>query len=113
MHWHEMHDEMFYTTKGTVRFHVIPTEDQPEKQIDAHTGDFVSVPVRAPHTFSNPFDEEAIFINTYTPSFYINYFKLLGQMIGDGPMTPEKNAEAMAHFATLPVPKEYIEKHVG
>jgi hypothetical protein len=65
------------------------------------------VPVRAPHTFSNPHAEEAKFFNTYTPAFYINYFKLLGSMIAEGEMmTPEKNLEAMANYATLPVPKE-------
>jgi hypothetical protein len=67
----------------------------------------VSVPTRAPHTFSNPHDEEAKFFNTFTPAFYINYFKLLGTMIAEGEMmTPEKNLEAMANYATLPVPKE-------
>jgi hypothetical protein len=60
------------------------------------------VPVRAPHTFSNPFNEEAIFVNTYTPAFYINYFKLLSEMVEDGEgMTPEKNMKAMANYATL------------
>jgi hypothetical protein len=72
-------------------------------------GDFVSVPVRAPHTFSNPFNEEAVFINTYTPAFYINYFKLLNEMVEDGHgMTPEKNKKAMANFATLIVPEEKL-----
>lgn len=28
--------------------------------VDAKAGDYVSVPIRAPHTFSNPFDEEAV-----------------------------------------------------
>jgi len=91
-HWHEMHDEMFLTTQGTVRYHIPGKPD-----VDAKLGDFVSVPVRAPHTFSNPFDEEAKFFNTYTPAFYINYFKLLGSMIAEGePMTAEKNLAAMA-----------------
>ncbi|KAF2400339.1 RmlC-like cupin [Trichodelitschia bisporula] len=101
-HWHEMHDETFLTTQGTVRFHI---PNQPD--IDAAVGDFVSVPVRAPHTFSNPHDEEAKFFNTYTPAFYINYFKLLGELTsGDEKMTPAKNLVAMANYATLPVPKE-------
>ena len=66
----------------------------------------MAVPIRAPHTFSNPFDEEAKFLNTYTPAFYINYFKMLGEMIEEGaPMTPDKNMRAMASFATIPVPK--------
>ena len=75
-----------------MRYHIPGKPD-----VDAKLGDFVSVPVRAPHTFSNPFDEEAKFFNTYTPAFYINYFKLLGSMIAEGePMTAEKNLAAMA-----------------
>ena len=31
-------------------------------------------------TFSNPTDQEAKFFNTFTPAFYINYFKLLSEI---------------------------------
>ena len=48
--------------------------------IVAKLGDYVTVPTRAPHTFSNPYDEEAKFFNTYTPAHYINYFKLLATL---------------------------------
>ncbi|KAF1986248.1 RmlC-like cupin [Aulographum hederae CBS 113979] len=99
-HWHEMHDETFLVTKGTIRFHIPGKPD-----VDAKVGDYVVVPIRSPHTFSNPFDEEGIFFNTYTPAFYINYFKLLASMLKEGEtMTKEKNLEAMANYATLPVP---------
>ena len=92
------------TAQGTVRYHIPGKPD-----VDAKLGDFVSVPVRAPHTFSNPFDEEAKFFNTYTPAFYINYFKLLGSMIEEGgQMTKEKNLLAMANYATLPVPQDQL-----
>jgi mannose-6-phosphate isomerase-like protein (cupin superfamily) len=60
-----MHDEVFFTTKGTVRFHALDGQT-----IDAKVGDTMTVPTRSPHTFSNPFDEEAVFINTYTVSQY-------------------------------------------
>lgn len=52
-HWHEMHDETFYITKGSVRFHVpdASEEGKDKKIIDAKTGDYVVVPIRAPHTF--------------------------------------------------------------
>jgi quercetin dioxygenase-like cupin family protein len=89
--WHEMHDETFLVTQGTVRFHV-PASANPELakegtagngevHIDAANGDYVTVPIRAPHTFSNPFDEQAKFVNTYTPAFYINYFKIIGKYV--------------------------------
>ncbi|KAF2754672.1 hypothetical protein EJ05DRAFT_503624 [Pseudovirgaria hyperparasitica] len=115
MHWHEMHDETFLVTQGTLRFNVLE-----DKVVDAATGDYVVVPPRAPHTFENPFDEDAKFFNTYTvqslmkppggyaltsqPAYYINYFKLLATMAEDGkPMSKEANIEAMARYATLPV----------
>lgn len=102
-----MHDEFFVTTAGTIRFH-LPDPDDPTKEttIDAPYGGAVTVPIRAPHTFSNPFDEEAKFLNTYTPSYYINYFKMLGQLLANSEkMTPEANKAAMANFATIPIPK--------
>ncbi|KAJ5729839.1 hypothetical protein N7540_009073 [Penicillium herquei] len=99
-HWHEMHDETFLVLKGTARFH-IPGKDH----IDATVGDYVVVPTRSPHTFSNPTDEEAVIYNSFTPAFYINYFKLLGGFVRDGEFTPEANARAMSYFATIPVPE--------
>ncbi|EOA85430.1 hypothetical protein ACJQWK_07041 [Exserohilum turcicum] len=97
-HWHEMHDETFLVTKGTVRFHA------PDgAEYDAHVGDYVTVPIRAPHTFSNPTNEEAKFFNTFTPAFYIDYFKMLADMSKtDAVMSKEKNLEAMSRFATIP-----------
>lgn len=74
-HWHEMHDETFLVTQGKMQFHGLRGET-----IEAGVGDYVTVPTRSPHTFSNPYDEEAKFFNTYTPAFYINYFKMLSQM---------------------------------
>lgn len=105
-----MHDETFFVTQGTVRFHV-PASANPslagenahgEAHIDAHAGDYVTVPIRAPHTFSNPNDSEAKFINTYTPAFYINYFRIIGKLMEEGkPMNPDINKKAMAIFATI------------
>ncbi|WPH01315.1 Hypothetical protein R9X50_00415400 [Acrodontium crateriforme] len=97
-HFHEMHDEGFYVTKGKVRFHT------PGQHIDAGPGDLVTVPIRLPHKFSNPFDEEAVFINTITPGFFVRYFEYLEEMIGDGKtLTREVNMEALKRFATVPL----------
>ena len=98
-----MHDETFLVTKGTVRFHTTGLKE-PQPDINAKAGDFVTVPVRAPHTFSNPFNEEARFFNTFTPAFYVNYFKLMAKMVEEqGKYTPEINKAAMSAFATIPV----------
>jgi mannose-6-phosphate isomerase-like protein (cupin superfamily) len=97
-HWHEMHDETFLVTQGMVRFHAPDSTHH-----DAHVGDYVTVPIRAPHTFSNPTDKEAKFFNTFTPAFYIDYFKILAEISkSDEKMSKEKNIEVMARFATMP-----------
>ncbi|KAK7892715.1 hypothetical protein LTR67_006952 [Exophiala xenobiotica] len=97
-----MHDETFLVTQGILRFHALNGQT-----VDAKQGDYVTVPTRSPHTFSNPYDEEAKFFNTYTPAFYINYFKLLAKLGEEGkPMNPEANRRAMAYFATIGVADE-------
>ena len=105
-HWHEMHDETFYITKGTIRFHIPDTssgqEGKDKKIVNCKAGDYMVVPARAPHTFSNPGDEEAKFFITCTPGFYINYFKLLSGLANpDQPVPVEVNMQAMAMFATV------------
>lgn len=93
-----MHDETFLVTQGIVRFHGPDGTYQ-----DAQVGDYVTVPIRAPHTFSNPSDGESKFFNTYTPAFYIDYFKILAELSkSDERMSKEKNLEVMSRFATMP-----------
>lgn len=93
-----MHDESFLTLAGTVRFH-----GPDNSHTDAAPGDYVTVPTRAPHTFSNPFDVEARTFFTCTPAFYIDYFKMLADASkNDVKMSKEKNIEIMARFATVP-----------
>ncbi|KAL8725033.1 MAG: hypothetical protein Q9166_007608 [cf. Caloplaca sp. 2 TL-2023] len=98
-HFHEMHDEGFYVTKGKVRFH-----SPGRGHLEAGPGELVTVPIRLPHKFSNPFDEEAVFINTITPGFFVRYFDYLEEMIGEGTtLTPEVNMAALKRFATVPL----------
>ena len=103
-----MHDESFLITQGTVRFHTTGHKDA--RDYDAKTGDYVVVPVQAPHTFSNPFNEEARMFSTMTPGFFVNYFKLLSQLADGGPVTREGAGHAMAAYATLSVRPEIGEK---
>ncbi|KHN94884.1 RmlC-like jelly roll fold protein [Metarhizium album ARSEF 1941] len=105
-HFHEMHDEGFYVTKGKVRFHV-----PGRPSVDVAAGEMVTVPVRLPHKFSNPFDDEAVFINTATPGFFVRYFEHLENLIGEGKvLTPEVNAEALKRFATIPLAPGDVER---
>jgi len=94
-HLHRMHEETFFVTQGTIRFAVN------EEQYDVKVGDYVVVPVGAPHTFSNPFDEPAAFLSTFTPAYYVNYFRELGKTMSAG---KEPSADDMStirsHYAT-------------
>lgn len=64
-----------------------------------------------PHKFSNPFDEEGIFINTITPGFFVRYFEYLEELIGEGKtVTPEINMQALKRFATVPLDEDTINK---
>lgn len=73
-------------------------------------GDYITVPIRAPHTFSNPTDKPAKFFNTYTPAFYIDYFKIMAEVSkSDDKMSKEKNIAVMSRFATMPA-KEMLEE---
>ncbi|RSL51908.1 hypothetical protein CEP53_008264 [Fusarium sp. AF-6] len=105
-HFHEMHDEGFYVKKGTVRFHLPGRPD-----IDCKAGEMLTIPIRLPHKFSNPFDEEAVFINTATPGFFIRYFEHLEALNGSGKeLTPEANIAALRRFATIPLSEEDVKR---
>lgn len=71
----------------------------------------VTVPIRLPHKFSNPFDEEAVFMNTATPGFFIRYFEYLEGLIGEGKqLTQEANRAALLRFASVPLTPEDVAK---
>lgn len=95
-HYHAMHDETFLVTKGTVRF---ATASGP---LDVAAGGYVVVPVGAVHTFSNPFDEPAVFFNSFTPAYYVQYLRDLSQLEASGGLTPARILATMAHYATEP-----------
>ncbi|KAI1442067.1 RmlC-like cupin [Annulohypoxylon stygium] len=98
LHWHEMHDETFLVLSGRMRFFV-----KDGGIVDCTEGDYVTVPVRSVHTWGT-LGEGCKFLNTFTPSYYINYFKILSQMTEEGkPMDKEINKKAMSYFATIGV----------
>jgi quercetin dioxygenase-like cupin family protein len=71
LHLHRMHDETFLVTKGTIRFNT------GDKTFDARAGDYVVIPVGVAHTFSNPFGDTAVFFNTFSPAYYVNFLREL------------------------------------
>lgn len=92
-HLHRMHDETFLVTDGRLRFTTA------EGHFDVGAGGYVVVPVGARHTFANPFAETAVFFNTFTPAYYVDYLRDLSQLTD---LTPQNILKVMAAYATLP-----------
>ena len=95
-HIHREHDEVFIVTAGKLRF-VSDSES-----VDVEAGGVVVVPVGTSHTFSNPFDAPATFLNTYTPDLYIGYFRDLAKLPVNeqGLLSPADIGQTMARYAT-------------
>ena len=95
-HKHWEHDEGFLVTRGRLVFTVGQTD------YDAPSGTFVMVPVGEPHTFANPFVEEAEMISTFTPDFYVGYFRELSELARSGSLSVDSVRALMAKYATEP-----------
>ncbi len=99
-HRHREHDEGFFVTRGKLVFTVgSDTHEVP-------TGTFVMVPIGEPHTFANPFDEDAEFITTFTPDFYVQYFRDIEALATGSGLTVEGVKALMERYATEPVSSE-------
>lgn len=86
--------------KGTATF------TSREAKITAGAGDYVVVPTCSPHTFGNDGEEELVMYNTFSPAFYIDYFRVMAAMAAaseDGKLTPGMSREAMERYATLQI----------
>jgi mannose-6-phosphate isomerase-like protein (cupin superfamily) len=96
-HRHEQHDEGFYVVTGTAQFTVGDTT------YEAGQGTLVMIPPGAPHTFANASDELVVLLNTFTPDFYVQYFRDLRDMIQAGhQISDETLAGVMARYGTVP-----------
>ncbi len=94
-HIHHAHEEGFYILEGELEF-LAGTETMRVSQ-----GAFVMVPIGTIHTFSNPTDKPARFLNTFTPPLYLGYFEELSQLIqADVAPGPQRFAELMARYDT-------------
>lgn len=94
-HIHHAHEEVFYILEGELEFLA------GAETVRASAGTFVMVPIGALHTFSNPTDKPARFLNTFTPPRYIRYFEEMSQLLqaGVAPGSPQF-AELMARYDT-------------
>jgi len=94
-HIHHAHEEGFYILEGELEF-LAGTETMRVSQ-----GAFVMVPIGTVHTFSNPTDKSARFLNTFTPPLYLGYFEELSKLIQtDVALDPQQFAELMARYDT-------------
>ena len=94
-HVHHAHEEVFYVLEGALEFLA------GAETVRASAGTFVMVPIGALHTFSNPTDKPARFLNTFTPPRYIRYFEEMSQLLQGGvaPSSPQF-IELMARYDT-------------
>ncbi len=94
-HIHHAHEEVFYVLEGELEF-LAGVET-----VRASAGTFVMVPIGALHTFSNPTDRPARFLNTFTPPLYIGYFEEISKLIQAG-VAPDSQqfTELMARYDT-------------
>ena len=95
-HVHHEHDEVFIVIAGKVRF------TSGDAHFDAEPGTVVIVPIGVSHSFSNPFEQTAIFIASLTPDRYIQYFRELTRLpLNDqGFLDPADIARTMSNYAT-------------
>lgn len=94
-HIHLMHDECFLVTDGSLRFII------GDEQRDAKAGDYVVVPVGAPHTFINAGDAPVSFFTTFTSAFYIESFRELAKLAAEGKWNKESEAAVLQKYATI------------
>jgi quercetin dioxygenase-like cupin family protein len=88
---HRAHEKGFYILEGEIEFTVGGTS------IRVGAGGWVLVPIGVSHTFRNPGDTPARFLNTFTPDRYIHYFEA---MATTGTPAPAQVAEIMAQYNT-------------
>ncbi|MBA3946430.1 MAG: alpha/beta fold hydrolase [Herpetosiphonaceae bacterium] len=94
-HVHRAHEEGFYILEGEIEFAV------GGETMRVGVGAWVLAPIGVPHTFRNPGETPARFLNTFTPDRYIHYFDEMAAAINtSGPLTPAQGAEIMARYDT-------------
>lgn len=94
-HLHRMHDETFLIVSGVLEFTI------GEATRDAHAGDYVVVPIGAPHTFANRSAASVVFFNSFTPAYYVQYFRDMAHLAATEGLSPERIARIMANYATV------------
>jgi quercetin dioxygenase-like cupin family protein len=93
-HVHQAHEEIFYVLDGELEFLV------DGNAVVLTRGDTITVPIGVAHTFCNPTDTPARFLNTFSPSQYVHYFEDLAELVKQGNLNPKTIGEVMKKYNT-------------
>jgi pimeloyl-ACP methyl ester carboxylesterase/mannose-6-phosphate isomerase-like protein (cupin superfamily) len=92
-HVHRAHEEGFYILEGEIEFALS------EETIRVGVGSWVLAPIGVPHSFRNPGEKPARFLNTFTPDHYIGYFNEIAALSNlSGQPDPAQLAEIMTRY---------------
>jgi mannose-6-phosphate isomerase-like protein (cupin superfamily) len=95
LHLHRTFEEGFYVLEGELEF---VTESG---TVRAPQGTWMTVPIGAIHTFRNPTNKAARFLNTFTPPRYIGYFEAMSELLQtEGALNEQQMAALMASYDT-------------
>ena len=99
LHRHARHDEGFYILSGTARF------TTGEREYDATRGTLVVAPTESLHTFADPGDEPLVFLATFSPDLFVQYFRDLRDALAEGQeLGKQLDRHLLSRYATTPVP---------
>ena len=92
-HVHRAHEEGFYILEGEIEFVV------GKETVRVGVGSWVFAPQGVPHSFRNPGEAPARFLNTFTPDRYIGYFSEIAALSNvSGQPDAVQMAEIMARY---------------
>ncbi|MGD9998050.1 MAG: cupin domain-containing protein [Ilumatobacteraceae bacterium] len=100
VHWHAKTDELFYVVSGQLAMRSGDNDQVLGPR------DFAFVPRGAPHTFSNPTDDETVFVSAWTPAGAEQAWLIAHHLIGEFGLEgipPERLAELMEVADTIVV----------
>lgn len=96
-HVHDRLHDMFFVLDGTLKMRL------GDEELDIGPGTFVCVPPGVVHTFSNPSDQPARFLNFNTPAGWEGYMRDLAAAFASGaPVTPEEIGKIASRYDFRP-----------
>jgi mannose-6-phosphate isomerase-like protein (cupin superfamily) len=99
VHVHDQLDHAVYVVEGTVVFTV------EQRQLTAPAGSFALLPHGIAHTFANPSDAVARFVEVDAPAGFERYFERLAEAVPAGSqIDPATMAALQAEHDTHPPP---------